>query len=254
MKQLIFIFAWSITLPLFQDYPLKHGKPTSKGIEQYVEENGDLIKTEYQNFIQDTLHDVWIYTQDLSNYYGSDSLELGWYYPNEIFITSSELFIAYELADLSKLQKARHRESNKFVKSTLIHELTHTYIHQINREMRSVDRIIVHRAYQDNIWILKPHESFGRAFIEEGICEYISEKMGEIIPPKRPFHPETMEDLMEKKNSYKVKYKYSSHVLKPFLDTTDFKKAVKILLQNAPPTYMEMLNPELYFGRLSAGD
>jgi len=76
--------------------------------------------------------------------------------------------------------------------------------------------------------------------------------MGEIIPPKRIFIPKTIEDLMNKDISYEIKYKYSSYYLKPFLDTTDFKKGVKILLHNSPPTYEEILNPDMYYGRLSA--
>lgn len=250
MKLFIIILLCSTTLLFSQDYPLKHGKPTSKGIRQYVEDQGELIKAEFQDFIRDTLQDVWIYTQDFSNHDGADSLELGWYYPNEIFISTTELFVAYELADLSKVQRALLKTSNKFVKSTLIHELTHTYIHQIGKEMRSVDSMNVHRAYQNTIWFLKPHESFGRSFIEEGICEYISEKMGEILPPRRPFIPKTMKELMNQENSYNIRYKYSASVLKPFLDSMEFKKGVKILLHNSPPTYYEILDPDLYFERL----
>ncbi|MEN8202347.1 MAG: hypothetical protein ABFS28_07115 [Bacteroidota bacterium] len=241
---------WSIALPVPQDYPTKNGKPTRKGIEQYIEDNSASILIEYQNFIKDTLYNVWFYTEDLTDYLANDPLELGWYYPNEIYITTSELFIAYELADLSKVHKALISESNKFVKSTVIHELTHNYIHQISIEMRSVDKISVHRSFQTNLWILTSQESFGRSFIEEGLCEYISEKMGELIPSKRPYIPGTVEDLIDKNNSYNVKYKYSTHFLKPFLDTKDFKKAVKIILHNAPPSYMEILDPERYFDRL----
>jgi hypothetical protein len=252
MGHLIFILLWLFALPLPDDYPLKNGKPTSKGIERYIEDKSDSLLIEYQNFIHDTLIDVWIYAEDLSGTMGNDTMELGWYYPNEIYISTSERFIAYELADLSKIEKAFIKESNKFVKSTVIHELTHNYIYQISLEMRSIDKISVHRSYQTNIWILKSQESFGRAFIEEGLCEYISEKMGEIIVPKRVFIPKTGEDLMNKDISYEVKYKYSSHFLKPFLDTTDFKKGVKILLHSTPPTYKEILNPDMFYGRLSA--
>jgi len=250
MTHLIFILLWLITIPASHDYPLKNGKPTSKGIEQYIEDKRDTLIIEYQNFIKDTLYNVWIYAKDLSSYIANDSMDLGWYYPNEIFITTSEQFVAYELADLSKVQKAFTKESNKFVKSTVFHELTHTYIYQISLEMRSVDKISVNRSYQTNIWILKSHESFGRSFIDEGLCEYISEKMGEIIPPKRPYIPKTVKDVLDKNKSYEIRYKYSSQFLKPFLDTTEFKKGVKILLHNSPPSYKEILNPDLFFERL----
>jgi hypothetical protein len=250
MTKFVFILAWTLALPVFQDYPLHKGKPTSKGIEQYIEDKSDSILSEYQKFVKDTLYNVYIYADDLSEYIDNDSTELGWFYSQEIFITTHELFIAYELADLSKIQKALIQESGKFVKSTIIHELTHNYMYQIANEMRSVDQINVHRAYNSRQMLLNAQESFGRAFIEEGVCEYVSEKMGEIIVPKRPFVPKSVEDLLDKNKSYPVKYKYSAHILKSFLDARDFKKAVKVLLHNAPPSYAEILNPGLYFERL----
>jgi hypothetical protein len=254
MRALILIVVWSVLLPPVQEYPLKKGKPTSRGIEQYIEEKGDSIRKEFEAFIQDTLHNVWIYAQDLSGYLDNDSLELGWYYPNEIFITTAEMFVAYELADLSRVQRVWASESNKFVKSTVVHELTHNYIHQISLEMRSLDSIRVHKAYHSNLWILNQQESFGRSFIEEGLCEYMTEQMGEIMPSKRIFVPESMEDLMDDANSYELKYKYSTLFLKPFLEGRNFKRAVKILLHNPPPTFAEILEPDLYFNRLISID
>lgn len=235
----------------FQDYPLKKGKPTSMGIEQYIEDKSDFILMEYQNYIKDTLHNVWIYAKDLSGYLINDSLDLGWCYSNEIYITTSELFFAYEMADLSAKQKVKNAGINKFVKSAVIHELTHNYMNQISLEMHSVDSILVYKSFQNTYqWVLSAQESFGRSFIEEGLCEYITEMMGEILPPKRIFIPESIEDLLDSRNVYELKYKYSTIYLKPFLDQTEFKKAVKILFHNAPPTYREILEPDLYFNRL----
>lgn len=57
------------------DYPLKKGKPTSEGIEQYVEENADLLLREYQEFIGDTLYNVWI-VNSYENF-GSSFIEEG---------------------------------------------------------------------------------------------------------------------------------------------------------------------------------
>lgn len=250
MLNLLFAIAWSLTLPVPQDYPLKKGKPTSKGIEQYIEDKSESIKNEYQKFIGDTLHSVWIYAEDLSDYVSNDSLELGWYYPHEIFITTSEKFLAYDIDDLSPRKQAKSAGNNKFVKSAIVHELTHNYIHQILLEMRSVDSIRVHKAFHSNLILLNAQESYGRSFIEEGLCEYMTEKMGEIFPPDHVNPPETIEDLMDNTNIYEIKYKYSSHILKPFLDTIAFKDAVKIFLHNPPPSYREILEPELYFNRL----
>jgi len=211
----------------------------------------DSIVAEYQNFIGDTLYDVWIYAEDFPVYNINDSMELGRYYPNEIYITTEELFLAYELGDLPRKDRVLIVESNRFVKAAVIHELTHDYIHQISIEMRSIDSIPVDRSYQSSLRIIRSYDLFGSTFIEEGICEYIVDKMGELILPKRPFIPKTIEDIMDKDNRYLVDYKYSAYYLKTFLDTTGLKKGVKVLLHNSPPTYEEILKPDLFFGRLA---
>lgn len=229
---------------------MKNGKPTSKGIEQYIEEQADSIVKEYQEFVGDTLYDIWIYADNLTFYDVHDSLELGRYYPNEIYVSTTEMFMAYELADLSKAQKAAINESNKFVKATVIHELTHDYLYQIGLEMRILDSLSIDRSYQTNLWIIHSHETFGSEFIQEGICEYVTEKMGEVIVPRHPYIPKTIEDLTNKDHRYLVKYKYAAYYLKSFLDTTGLKKGIKILLYNPPPSFEEILNPDLFFYRL----
>jgi len=232
------------------DYPLKDGRPTSKGIEQYIEEQSDSILYEFMECIEDTVYNVFIYAEDLADYGIDDSLELGRYYAHEIYITTEESFLAYQLDDLPKWKKNSLEESNKFVKAALLHELTHEYINQVGIEMRSIDGIRVDPAFETNIWIIMSYETFGSTFIEEGICEYLIEKMGEIIPPRKPFVPETIEELTNSENRYKVVYKYSSVFLKDFLDAVGFKKGIKVLLHNPPPTYEEILDPPQYFNRL----
>ena len=91
---------------------------------------------------------------------------------------------------------------------------------------------------------------FGSTFIEEGICEYMVTQMGEIIPPRKVSVPKSESDLIKRDNKYKYVYKYSTEYIKTFLDTTGFKRGVKILLHNEPPTYQQILNPELYFNNL----
>ena len=250
MKHLVIILLLFNQHGISSDYPLKNGKPTSKGIGQYIEDKSELLINEYQDFIGDTLYQVWIYAEDLRDYYAQDSLEMGRYFPHEIYISTEESFLAYELADLSESEKSSIVETNKFVKATVFHELTHEYINQIGREMQYVDKITVDKSYQTYIWIIRTYETFGSTFIEEGICEYMTEKMGEIIPPELPFIPTTEQELTSKENRYNVHYKYSSYYLKTFLDTTGFKEGVKILLHNAPPTLAEILDPELFFSRL----
>ncbi|MFO7933464.1 MAG: hypothetical protein R6U78_05210 [Bacteroidales bacterium] len=250
MKRLIIILLLLNPVGDQEQYPLKNGRPTSEGIEQYIEDKGDSLIIEFENFIDDTLFNVWIYAEDLTLYDIHDSLELGRYYPHEIFINTAEKFQAYELGDLSRLKRAFTEESNKFVKATVMHELTHEYIYQIGVEMQMLDQISVHRAYHTYIWIIRTYENFGSTFIEEGICEYVTGKMGEIIPPRRPELPRNVEELIDRKNRYEFQYKYSAHYLKPFLDTTGLKRGVKILLHNPPPAYEEILEPEQFFNRL----
>lgn len=232
------------------DYPLKDGRPTSKGIELYIEEQSGSILLEFMEFIDDTIYNVYIYAENLTDYGIEDSLELGRYFAHEVYITTDESFLAYELDDLPKWERNALEESNKFVKAALLHELAHEYINQVGIEMRSIDGIRVDPAYETYIWIIMSYETFGSTFIEEGICEYLVDQMGEIISPRKPFIPKTVEELTSSENRYRVVYKYASFFLKDFLDATGFKKGIKILLHNPPPTYEEILDPPRYFNRL----
>ena len=250
MKTLIFILFFLIPVNI-DKYPTKFGKPTPKGVKMYVNDNREKLFYEYLDFIEDTLWlNIWIWAEDLTDYVGHDSLELGRYWTGEIIISMDTLFDAYQLEDLSKFKRTLIGESNRFVKSTIFHELTHHYINQIGREMQFIDSVRINRAYETGIWIIKTPNMFGATFIEEGICEYQVTKMGEIIPPKRYYAPKTSSDLENKNNKYKYVYKYSLYYLQTFLDTTGFKKGVKILISNDPPLINEILNPELYFKRL----
>jgi hypothetical protein len=255
MKTLVCILLFLI--PFSADkYPTKFGKPTPKGIEMYIEDKWlDLIYA-YQDFIEDTLWlDIWIEAEDLTDYVGHDSLELGRYeYGGMIYIDMDTSFLAYELEGWSKFRRAANGESNKFVKGVVFHELTHHYIVQIGKEMEYLDKVRVNRSYETNIWIIRSPDMFGTTFIEEGLCEYLTAKAGELIPPKRFRAPKTSSDLTNRNNKYKYVYKYSSFYLKEFLDTTGFKKGVKILLSNPPPQYHEILNPEMFFKRLEYVD
>jgi hypothetical protein len=251
MKYLVFIALLLIPFSSNKKYPLKGGKPTPKGIEMYIEDNRDSLVYEYLSFVKDTFWlDYWIYAEDLTNYVGHDSLELGRYFNGEIVIDMDTLFQAYELDDWSNFRRKIQGESNKFVKGVLFHELTHHYINQIGREMEYYDSVRVNRSYESNIWIIRSYDMFGSRFIEEGICEYLVTKMDELIPPKKYNKPKSKSDLLKPENNYKYVYKYSSEYLRIFLDTTGFKRGVKILIHNEPPTYQQILNPELYFNNL----
>jgi hypothetical protein len=231
-------------------YPLENGRPTSKGIELYVEQTSDYLVKEYQDFVEDTIYNVWIYADELQDRWASDSIELGRYFPHEIYVTTAELYEAYELDDLPAEEREKIFESNKFVKAVMIHELTHEYVNQVGVEMQSVLRMHVDKSYRTGLWIVNSHETFGSVFIEEGICEYLCAKMGELIPPKHLEAPQTVEELLDRDRDYLIKYKYSSAFLETFLDTTGFKRGIQILLFNPPPTYEEILQPDRFFSRL----
>ena len=113
------IFAFS------GDCPWKNRKPTSKGIEQYVEENSDRIIKEYQDYVGDTLHNVWIYTDDLNDQEDREALELGRFFP---------------------------------------HEISHEYVNQVGMEMKSVFHLPVDKSYQTGVWIVQSHTTFGSSF------------------------------------------------------------------------------------------
>jgi len=233
-----------------QDYPLKNGRPTSRGIDRYVEDNADALISELQDFIQDTLYNANIYTEDLSKNQDQNPLELGNYYPNEIFINNAEIFIGYELEDLPSASRDTIISSNLFVKAAVFHELMHHYIYQIGIEMLRKDQIAVDRAYQSFFRIYSYREDPGPKFIEEGICEYVTHTMNETISRRRPYIPKKPSDLNKPENAYKVFYKYSAYSLTKFLDNKGLKEGVKILLHNRPPSTEEILKPELFFARL----
>ena len=60
----VYMIILLLLLPGMEDhkYPLKNGRPTSKGIDLYVEENADRLILEFQEFIDDTLYNTNIYT------------------------------------------------------------------------------------------------------------------------------------------------------------------------------------------------
>jgi hypothetical protein len=254
MDKLLFILLLVFPLQDKPGYLLKNGRPASKGIDLYVEDNANSLIKELQDFIGDTLYNANIYTEDLSRNGDQNPLELGNYYPNEIFITNAEVFLAYELEDLSRTKRDSITVSNLFVKTAVFHELMHHYIYQVSLEMSRRDQIAVDRAYQTFFRIYSNREDHGSRFIEEGICEYVTLKIKSRIAPRRPRIPKTVAELERPENEYNVYYRYSTYCLTDFLDTQGLKKGIKILLHNRPPTDEEMLDMDLYFSRLNGID
>jgi hypothetical protein len=239
-----------------KEYPYKNGIPTSRGIEYYVKLNEQKIVNEYQAFVKDTLYDYYISTDNLSLYMDYDSLESGRFYiPNEIIITNELKYTDYELALVPKWKRKSLVESNQFVKAVLIHELTHVYFFQVMDFMKIMNMEVA-MEYNYGIRMYPNMElRFGSEFIEEGICEYMVQKMNESIPYQNIYQPKTKEDIRQKYNYVDIKYKYSSWYVKEFMDLTiqqygDIKTGIMIILSNKPPTYEEILNPNLFFNRL----
>ena len=237
-----------------KEYPLKNGRPTSKGIDLYVEENSERLIRELQDFIDDTLYNANIYTEDLSRNTEDNPLELGNYYPNEIFITNAEVFLAYELGALPRVQRDSIIASNLFVNAAVYHELMHHYIYQVSIEMLRRDHIEVDRAYQSFFRIYSNRDNPGSRFIEEGICEYVTLKMKVRISRGRPRIPRSPGDLTGAGNEYNVYYRYATYCLQDFLDAQGLKRGIMILLHNRPPSTEEMLDMDLYFARLRGID
>jgi hypothetical protein len=242
------IIVMNIIIPLVISMSCLHSDiPTTKGIDSYVINNKDKIIQEYQKFVRDSLGEVCIETDSLNEYSGYDSIELGRFYePDEIIISNQEKYIAYQLSDLSKSEKRKITESNRFVKAIIIHELTHLYFLQIKNEVIRNKENICH---EYSVRFVKP--KFGTGFIEEGICEYVVQKMNESIISKKIYIPKTTEEIINPNNLYAIKFIYSSYYVKNFLDAMGLKNGIKVLIKNKPPTYDEILNPNLFFARLN---
>jgi hypothetical protein len=242
-----------------QEYPLSHGKPTSNGIDLYINDNKYTILNEVQKYLNDTIFlDLEIKTDNLSTYTDYNSTDLAYHFTNrdgtdEIIIDNQEKYITYDIKDLSKFKKINFTSLNAFVKTTLIHELGHAYFLQIILKAK-LDSIDVYKEYDfrtiDGLRMFpNPEETFGASFIEEGVCQYIVEGMKQEISTML-FTPKTNEDVIDFKNAYQVKYSYSVRFLKSFLDSLGLKQGIRILVTHKPPTYKEILNPDLYFNRL----
>jgi hypothetical protein len=254
---LILLFGEISSIPQ-ELYPLKNKKPTTRGIDTYVKNNKYKIISEFEAYVKDSIFlDVNITTDNLSTYEKYDSLDLAYHITyvdgsDEIVIENQPKFLAYDIQDVTKFKKIFISTFNNFVKTTMIHELAHTYFLQITLELR-YNNLDVYPEYNiKNRIRMFPNieEDFGAEFIEEGICQYIVNNMKQMINIS-PFIPITLEDIVNKKNNFQIKYNYSQYYLKDFLDYMGLKKGMMILIQNKPPTYREILNPDLFFNRLN---
>lgn len=225
---------------------------TSEGIERFVEDSAMVYIDQFEAFVGDTfINDIFIYTDDLTDYVGYDGKESGmFFYPNEIIInTIPSRFVAYRLADLSQYQRDRYLTVNMFVKATMLHEITHAFFIETIHIMQ-FERKHVEYSYRNFRIISIREDDLGARFIEEGVCEYMVQKMNESAPPIEVYRPTWKSDITAKENNYKVFYEYSAYYLKEFLDNHTLREGIEILVRNKPPTQEEILKPELFFQRL----
>lgn len=252
---LVFLFLF------FQqkDYPLRKNRPTTEGINLYVKENTNAIIAEFQKFIGDTLLlDTEFSTDNLSLYTGYDTLDLAYHFTyengtDEIIIDNRPIYVAYDINDVAKLKRINLQSTNAFVKTTIMHELCHSYFLQIVLLLK-FQNIEVYKAYDFTKMRrvqMYPNfeESFSAQFIEEGICEYVIEKM-QLELPKQKIIPKSTNDLMDIDIQKNITYGYSVDYLKSFLDIMGLKYGIMILIRNKPPSSLEILNPDLFFNRL----
>jgi len=246
MKEVILIFLLVI---LIQQDDYKWGRPTSKGVDNYVERNEYQFIIDYQNFVNDTLHfEPFISTDDLSDYVNYTRGDMGYFErPDNIIISNEPRYIDYEVQRLSEYEKNRYREATQFVRAVVIHELTHCYFYQIIMIAQYNKKL--EYEWRQGLRMI-PVDDYGTDFLEEGICEYVVEMMGEMIVSTEVKTINKSDLSTANRNQQRVKYGYSRQFVKPIVDEYGLKAAVFLIVYNKPPTEEEILKPQLYYDRL----
>lgn len=228
-------------------------KPTTKGIERYVKTQGDFIVSEVQKFLGDSIYFYDIHAEDLRDYQDYDSLELGRFYVHDdIVISNKEEYLEYELVAMPKWERKTIKNSNRFVKAVIIHELIHDYIYQLQNIMEEEGKSIAPE-YKNFSTFSNNKRNWQAGFIEEGLCEYVVYKMNEGIYPKKVVVNEN--NVISQVNNYETKYLYSSYILREFLDSCIIadgnpKNGIETILIHDAPRTSEILNPKIYYQRL----
>lgn len=223
--------------------------PKTSEIEEYVYSNSEKIIKEYSNFINDSIENFYFEVDDLEYYTDNSEGELGYYdhLSRGAVINNQEKYLSLEKKEFEKMKASA--SSNAFVKGVMIHELSHNYFNKLSERLL-IDGIRVRREYIPQRGITMQSSTYGSEFIEEGFCEYIANKMGEIILFDSIPAPKNLEEFSKTKDTYPVKYAYSAYFLKDFFDRYGIKPGHRILVTNPPPNDNEILNPELFFKRL----
>jgi hypothetical protein len=97
---------------------------------------------------------------------------------------------------------------------------------------------------------------YASEFIEEGICEYVVMKLREgIFSEYRLNCPGSniaaeIKKFNQQQNTYTIRYQYSRTYVQKLFENTSFRKALLNILTNKPPSYEELMCPDLYYKRL----
>jgi len=246
----VFILLLLSLLSFSQDDLYKWGRPTSKGVDVYVERNWLDFIDDYQDFVGDTLFfEPFISTDDLSDYYNYNRGDMGYFErPDNIIISNEPRYIDYELKRLSQYERSRYREATQFVRAVVMHELTHCYIYQIMM-IAQHDKKLAYE-WRQGLRII-PVDNYYVDFIEEGVCEVVVELMDEMICGTERIVISKNDLSAGNRNLQRVKYAYSRQFVKPVIQEYGLKAAIYLMICNTPPSQEEILKPELYYDRLN---
>lgn len=260
-------------------YPYKNSKPTTKGITEYITEQAEIVIIDFQNFFNVEIDYMDFVPDKVSEYIGTDETdidsnnkdnnsqnviqvtslptyqpainpnnELGVYLSgsNYAVISNEDKYLDYSYKNVKKRSLSNILETNKFVRSVMLHELAHDYFKQV------VDELKNNKTHALKEYSRAYYETFSSTFIEEAIAEYCVTIMGEIknTLPLKEYKPQNISEISDKANEYKILYKYGAFYVNDFLKTYGLHEGIKIIITNPPPTLEEILIPEKYFSRL----
>jgi hypothetical protein len=261
MKKAVTILLMFVTSTLAfsqikKQYPYHDNLPTRYGIQKYIDSNKENIKNLVEKFIDDSILSYFVRVDDLSQYQDYDSLEAGRFYPeDEIVVTNQIKFYDYELKFVPRSKQKEFNYNTKFVKGVLIHEFTHLYIYQFIYWCLE-NNVPVNNEYYNFNMVPRVRSYYASEFIEEGICEYAVMRLREgIFSEYKPgcFNGDSASSILKFKqlqNTFEIKYQYSRNYVQRIFENRPFKKALLLILTSRPPSYEELICPDLYYQRL----
>ncbi len=229
-----------------QKYPLnKNRNPTATEVIEYIKAKDTLINNRFDEKFDVRTHYLPFVPgaadKYIDYYEGERGLYLGRRGEEKAIIDTVESYGYYSLKDIPEKKKDSTVLLYGSLRGTMIHEKAHAFFFQIKSRLEKKE--IRHFYHDFNRFY------FSQSFIAEGVAQYCTYKMGEVIIPEK-YHPsDTLENLIDEKAS-ELKYQYALYYLKDFLDFFGLKEGTKILLTNPPPRKDELIHPLKYYRRL----